>query len=414
MAEPRRVVVIGCGFGGLSVAEGLKKSPVALTVIDQHNYHMFQPLLYQVATAGLSPADIAHPIRGIVGRQPNTRVLLGRVTGVDTAARVVLLDSRRVPYDTLVISTGALQSYFGHDEWEKVAPGLKRLEDALAIRRKLLMAFERAEATDFPDERRRLLNFVVVGGGPTGVELAGAIAELARMALVRDFRTINPAEARIVLIEAGPRVLPSFPEDLAQAAKKGLADLGVEVRTGAMVTACDADGVQLGDERIEARTVIWSAGVKASPAAAWLGIDADKQGRIAVGADLTVPGHPEIYVIGDTASVAGKDGKPLPGVAPVAKQEGNYVARRIHALATGRPVPSRPFRYVDYGDLATIGRGRAVIHIGPLKLSGHVAWVIWGIAHIFFLIGFRNRLAVVMSWIWAYVTFGRGVRLITD
>jgi NADH dehydrogenase len=406
-----RVLIIGAGFGGLSAALGLARTAADVTIVDRRNYHLFQPLLYQVATAALSPADIAAPIRGIVSRQANTAVILGTVTGIDTTARVVLVGDRRIPYDQLVIATGARESYFGHDEWAAVTLGLKNIDDATAMRRRILVAFERAEDSRDEAERRRLLSFVIIGGGPTGVELAGALAELAKAALARDFRHIDPATARIILIEAGPRLLPGFPERLSEEAASALRRLGVEVRLGAPVTQCDCDGVAIGDERIESRTLIWAAGVAASPAAAWLGITPGRAGRVPVEADLTIPGHPDIFVVGDTAQVAGPAG-PLPGVAPVAKQEGAYVAGVIAARIAGKPLPV-PFRYRDYGNLATIGRREAVADFGWLRLTGRIAWLAWGAAHIYFLIGFRNRMAVAVDWLWSYLTYQRGARLIT-
>jgi NADH dehydrogenase len=406
-----RVVIIGAGFGGLSAAVALAKAPVDITLIDRRNYHLFQPLLYQVATAGLSPADIAYPIRSIVRRHPNVEVVLGKVTDVDLSGRAVLIGERRVPYDYLVIATGARHAYFGHDEWEKYAPGLKRIEDATQIRRRILLAFERAEATADEAECRKLLTFVIVGGGPTGVEMAGAVVELARMALSRDFRHIDPGRARVILVEAAPRLLLSFPESLSEKARRSLERLGAEVRLGRPVTACDADGVMVGEERIDAATVIWAAGVAASPAARWLKAEKDRAGRVKVSRDLTLPGHPEIFVIGDTAAALDAEGRMLPGVAPVAKQEGSYVARAIAARLRGESVP--PFRYRDLGNLATIGRKAAVADFGWLRLSGLPAWLLWGLVHIAFLIGFRNRIAVLLDWLWAYITFRRGARLIT-
>jgi NADH:quinone reductase (non-electrogenic) len=389
----------------------LGRVDAALTVIDRRNHHLFQPLLYQVATAALSPADIAGPIRGILARQADTRVILGTVDGIDVSGRSVLIGERRIPYDQLVIATGARDSYFGHDEWAAVTSGLKTIEEATAMRRRILVAFERAEDSDDEAERRRLLTFVIIGGGPTGVELAGALAELARAALARDFRRIDPTTARIVLVEAEPRLLSSFPPPLSAVAARELQRLGVELRLGVKVTRCDPDGALLGADRIESRTLIWAAGVAASPAAAWLGVEAGRGGRVPVGPDLSLPGHPEIFVIGDTALVEGPRG-PLPGVAPVAKQQGAYVARVIAARFAGTPAP-RPFRYRDQGSLATIGRKAAVVDFGRLRLSGRVAWLIWGGAHIYFLIGFRNRLVIAIDWLWSYLTYQRGARLIT-
>ena len=409
-----RIVIIGAGFGGLWTATALAHAPLSVTVIDERNYHLFQPLLYQVATAALSPANIAAPIRGILARQKNAQVLLGRVIGIDTARRAVLLRDREVLYDYLVVATGARHSYFGHEDWGASAPGLKDIDDATRIRRKILLAFERAEDEEDPEERRRLMNFVIIGGGATGVELAGAVSELAKAALARDFRAIDPAMSRIILVEAGPRLLPSFAEKLSAVAKTSLEKLGVEVRLGQPVTQCDGEGVTLGgSERIASRTVIWAAGVAASPAAEWLGAERDRAGRVIVANDLTVPAHPEIFVIGDTALVLDKKGRPLPGVAPVAKQQGKYVATVLKARVAGSAAP-RPFRYRDFGNLATIGRSAAVIDFGVIKLTGRLAWFVWSVAHIYFLIGFRNRLVVAMEWLWSYLTFQRGARLITS
>ena len=406
-----RIVIIGAGFAGLSAAKALAKAPVDVTVVDRRNYHLFQPLLYQVATAGLSPADVATPIRGILRRQRNTTVLLARVTGIDVAARVVETNAKRIPYDTLIVATGARHAYFGRDEWESVAPGLKKIEDATDIRRKILIAFERAETSDDPAERRRLLNFVIIGAGATGVELAGAIAELGRKALARDFRNIDPRETRVVLVEAGPRVLRTFPERLSAKAKHALEKLGVEVRLGKRVTGCDEGGITVDGKRIEARTILWAAGVAASPAAKWLNAEKDRADRVIVGSDLTLPNHPEIFVIGDTALVRDTAGRPLPGIAPVAKQQGFYAARLIRARTQGKSLPA--FRYLHLGSMATIGRKVAVADFGRLTMSGRIAWLLWGIVHVCFLIGFRNRLAVLLNWLWAYVTFQRGSRLIT-
>jgi NADH dehydrogenase len=410
-ARPR-VVIIGAGFAGLSAAHALARAPVDLVLIDQHNYHVFQPLLYQVATAGLSPADIAAPIRAILRGQRNATVILGMVTGIDKTQRVVALGDRRIGFDYLVVATGARHSYFGHDAWESVAPGLKTIDDATAIRRKILLALERAESSEDESERHRLMSFVIIGAGPTGVELAGAIAELARVALVDDFRRIDPTMSRISLVEAGPRVLPSFPETLSAIAQRSLEKLRVELRLGKAVTECDERGVMLGGERIEAGTILWAAGVAASPAASWLDAAADRSGRVKVEPDLSLPGHPAIFVIGDTAHALDGRGKPLPGVAPVAKQQGRYVGLRI-ADAVGGHARARSFRYRDLGNLATIGRKSAVADFGFVRLSGRVAWLLWGAVHIYFLIGFRSRIAVVLDWIWAYVTFQRGARLIT-
>jgi NADH dehydrogenase len=411
MTTSPRVVIVGAGFGGLTAAKALSGKPFDVTVIDQHNYHLFQPLLYQVATAGLSPAEIASPIRGILSREQNVNVMLGKVSGIDTARREVLAEGRRIPYDTLVLATGAQHAYFGHDDWAAHAPGLKTIDDATYIRRRILLAFEKAETEPDAAERARLLNFVIIGGGPTGVEMAGAIAELANRALAADFRAIDPRAARIILVEAAPRLLTPFDPSLSEAAKKSLEQLGVEVRLGAAVTALDAAGVSIGAERIEARTVIWGAGVMASPAGTWLGAETDRAGRVKVSGDLSVPGHPEVFVIGDTALLAAADGNSLPGVAPVAKQQGQYVANLLVARHNGRTV--EPFRYRDFGSLATIGRSRAVVQMGRLKIKGFVAWLLWCVAHIYFLIGFRNRLIVATNWAWNYLTFQRGTRLIT-
>jgi NADH dehydrogenase len=411
MARPH-IVIVGAGFGGLAAAHGLAGAAVDVTVIDRRNYHLFQPLLYQVATAGLSPAQIASPIRGILRRAANVRVVLGKVSGIDKERRLVMLDHGTIAYDHLVLATGARHSYFGRDEWESAAPGLKKIDDAIGIRRRLLTAFEEAEAASCSDSRRRLLTFVVIGGGPTGVEMAGAIAELARVALRRDFRNIDPADARIVLVEAGQRLLPTFPAMLGNAADEALQQLGVEVRLGAAVTQCDGEGVAIGGERLAAATIVWGAGVMASAAAVWLGAAKDRAGRVVVGADLTVPGHPEISCIGDTACVVDSLGKPLPGVAPVAKQQGAYVARRLRAAVSGK-APPRPFRYRSWGTMATIGRRAAVADLGWMKLDGTLAWLLWSAVHVSFLIGFRNRLVVMLDWLWSYFTFQSGARLIT-
>jgi NADH:ubiquinone reductase (H+-translocating) len=413
-----RVVIVGAGFGGLSAAIALRRAKVHVTLIDRRNYHLFQPLLYQVATAALSPADIAQPIRSILRHQRNATVLLGTVTGVDTATRDVLIlgpdpsTDRRIPYDYLIVATGARHAYFGNDAWEPFAPGLKKIEDATDIRRRILLAFEEAENAAHAEQRAPMLCFVVVGGGPTGVELAGAIAELASMALAADFRHVDPRQTRVVLVEAGPRLLPAFPEALAAKAQRALERLGVEVRLGAPVTACDEGGVMVREERIAARTVLWAAGVAASPAAKWLGAERDRAGRAKVAADLSLPGHPEIFVIGDTALATDATGKALPGIAPAAKQAGRYAARVIRALVDGRKAPP-PFRYHHLGNLATIGRKAAIADFGRLHLSGRIAWLLWGMVHIYFLIGFRNRLVVALDWLWAYLTFERGSRLIT-
>ncbi|HEV2405427.1 MAG TPA: NAD(P)/FAD-dependent oxidoreductase [Ktedonobacterales bacterium] len=414
-----RIVIVGAGFGGLRAARALGRTRARVTVIDRNNHHLFQPLLYQVATAGLSPADISAPIRGVLRRQRNTDVLLAEVTGVDMQRREVVAQSRadgqpmRIPYDYLVLATGAGQSYFGHDEWEPFAPGLKSIEDATELRRKILLAFEAAEAemaTD-PQKAQARLTFVIVGGGPTGVELAGTIAEVARKSLVRDFRHINPASARILLVEAMPRLLATFPPSLAKRVERKLGKLGVEVRTNTRVTNIDDGGVYLDGKRLAAQTVVWAAGVRASPAGAWLGTETDRAGRVLVNGDLSVPGHPEVFVIGDTATVTTAR-TPLPGIAPVALQEGHYVAEAIQARIAGKPVA--PFHYFDKGTLATVGRAYAIADIRGLLLSGFFAWLTWMAVHIFFLIGFRNRILVMFQWAWAYLTYQRGARLITN
>lgn len=410
-ARRPRVVIIGAGFGGLSAAKALAKAPVHVTLIDRRNHHLFQPLLYQVATAGLAPTQIATPIRAIVRKQRNTDVVLGSVDGVDLSAKQVMLGDRRVPFDYLIVATGARHSYFGRDEWERFAPGLKTLEDATEQRKRILLAFERAELESDPAERARLTTFVVIGGGPTGVEMAGAIAELARKALASDYRRINPACARIILVEAAPRLLGAFPEQLAANALCELKRIGVEVRLGAAVTACDAEGVTLGGERVESRSVIWAAGVQSSPAAQWVQASADRAGRAIVGGDLRISGRGDIFVIGDCASAVGADGKPLPGVAPVAKQQGEYAARAIVALLKGKSL--KPFVYADFGAMATVGRKAAIADFHGLHLKGFIGWLVWSAAHIYFLIGFRNRIAVTLDWIWSYLTFERGARLIT-
>ncbi|HEY7033320.1 MAG TPA: NAD(P)/FAD-dependent oxidoreductase [Thermomicrobiales bacterium] len=405
------VVVIGGGFGGLNAARALARAPVRVTVVDRRNHHLFQPLLYQVATASLSPADIASPIRGILRKQDNASVLLAEVTAIDLARKEVVLDEERLAYDYLILAAGAGHSYFGHDDWEKLAPGLKSLEDALEIRRRILQAFEDAERVNDETQRDRLMTFVVVGGGPTGVELAGALGEISRYTLARDFEHIDPTWAKIYLLEAGPRILPTFPEKLARKAVTDLNRLGVRVRTGALVTRVDDEGVMLGQERIRACTVLWAAGVKASPLGSLLGVALDRAGRVPVEPDLTLPGHPEVYVVGDLAALAGTDGKPLPGVAQVAIQQGRSASANV--LRTIRGESRQPFHYRDYGTMATIGRNRAIADIHGYKLWGFPAWVAWLFIHIMYLIGFRNRLVVLVQWAWAYFTFQRGARLIT-
>jgi NADH dehydrogenase len=407
------VVIIGGGFGGLSAAKALADAPVDVTLIDRQNHHTFQPLLYQVATAALTPADIAWPIRGVLGPQRNAMVLMAEVDGVDLKTRRVHTPGGEFPYDFLVVATGAMHAYFGHDEWAPFAPGLKRIEDATTIRRRILLAFEKAELPHGAAERDALTTFVVVGGGPTGVEMAGAIADIARNALPPDFRNVDPAKARVLLIEAGPRILPSFPERLSAYAGKALAHMGVEVRTGEAVTGIDAGGVQLGETRIPAGAVIWAAGVQASPAAAWLGAEHDRAGRVIVSPDLALPGHPEVFVIGDVAAVTDANGRAVPGLAPAAKQMGAYVGRRIAARVAGRD-DGKPFRYRHEGDLATVGRKAAIVRLDTFTLTGFPGWLFWGLVHVYFLIGLRNRIAVAFSWLWDYVTFGKRSRLITQ
>jgi len=407
-----RIVIVGAGFGGLNAAHSLAGADADVLVIDRRNYHLFQPLLYQVATAGLSPAQIASPIRAILRQAANISVTLGKVCGIDKDRRVVVIEDREIAYDRLVLATGARHSYFGRDEWESVAPGLKKIDDATSIRRRILTAFENAESSDDAEARRRFLTFVVIGGGPTGVEMAGAIAELARVVLRHDFRRIDPTEARIVLVESGPRLLSAFPPKLSEAAQASLKKLGVDVRLGAPVTQCDLDGVAVGNQRLEAATVVWGAGVMASGAAHWLDTQKDRIGRVMVQPNLSVPGNPEIFVIGDTAHVQGPNGLPLPGLAPVAKQQGAYVGRVLRAQLAGNPAPP-PFRYRSLGTMATIGRRAAVADLGWVKLSGTLAWLLWGLVHISFLIGFRNRVIVTLDWLWSYVTFQSGARLIT-
>ncbi|MFL6829915.1 MAG: NAD(P)/FAD-dependent oxidoreductase [Sphingomicrobium sp.] len=402
------VVIVGAGFGGLAAAKRLANRAVDVTVVDRRNHHVFQPLLYQVATAALSPADIAGPIRAIFSRVENVRVILDEVAGIDAQSNSVSLASgKHLAYDWLIVATGARHSYFGHDEWAGNAPALKSIEDALAIRRKVLLALERAETETDPERRKALLTFVVIGGGPTGVEMSGAIAELTRRSVSRDFRSITPHCSRVILIEAGDRVLPSFPERLSQKAETSLEKLGVEVWAGAPVDDIGDNHVHCNGKLVLAGTVVWAAGVQASPAAQWLEAFHDKNGRVIVGMDLRAPGHRNIFVIGDTANVAGLDGAPLPAVAPAAKQQGRYAADFI----LGRR--NRAFHYRDFGNLATIGRSKAVIDMGDVRISGFLAWLLWCVAHIWFLIGFRSRLAVSLNWLWNYVTYQRSARLIT-
>jgi NADH dehydrogenase len=410
MSEPH-VVVVGAGFGGLNTVRALRRARVRVTLVDRRNHHLFQPLLYQVATAALSPADIAYPVRSILRHQQNAAVLLAEAVAVDRAARELVLSDGRLPFDYLVLATGARHAYFGHDAWEKNAPGLKTLEDALEIRRRILLAFERAEREPDEPRRRALVTFVIVGGGPTGVELAGAIGEISRQVMVSDFRAIDPREAQIVVLEAGPRILPSFPEDLALRAQESLRALGVEVRTGCPVTAMGNGFVEAGGTRIAAATILWAAGVRASPLAATVGAPLDRVGRVLVEPDLSIPGDANVFAIGDLAAFLHQTGTPLPGVAPVAIQQGRHVAENVRRDLAGKP--RRPFHYRDRGSLAVIGRARAVAQFGRLKLTGFLAWLGWSFIHILFLIGFRNRALVLFEWAWAYFTYQRGARLIT-
>jgi NADH dehydrogenase len=411
LASRPHVVIVGGGFGGLQAAKALADAPVRVTLVDRRNHHLFQPLLYQVATAALSPADIAHPIRSVLRGQPNVDVVLAEVEAIDPEAKEVVLASGRLPYDYLIVATGANHAYFGHDEWEPLAPGLKTLEDALDIRRRLLTSFEKADREPDADRRQALMTFVIVGGGPTGVEMAGAIAEIARFTLARDFRHIDTRDARVVLVEGGDRVLGTFPERLSRRALRDLKRLGVDVRLGTPVTAVAPGQVSVGDEVIPANTVIWAAGVRASPLGRSLGIELDRAGRVPVNRDLSLPGHPEIFVIGDMAALSDARDRPLPGVAQVAMQQGKRAAANIARAIDGRS--TLPFRYLDLGNLATIGRNSAVADIRGLRLTGFVAWLVWAVVHIFNLIGFENRLLVALQWLWSYLTLQRGARLIT-
>ena len=414
MASEHHVVVVGGGFAGLACVKGLRRANVRITLIDQRNHHLFQPLLYQVATTILPTSEIAWPLRRLFRDRPEVTTRMASVTSVDRDnKRIGFADGTGMNFDTLVLATGARHSYFGHDDWEASAPGLKTLEDATTIRRRILSAFERAEWCDDVEQRDAYLTFAVIGAGPTGVELAGIIAELARRVLPREFRNIDTSRTRVLLIEAGPRVLPSFPEALSRYAERALADLGVEVRTGEPVSACDAQGIVVAGERIHARTAIWAAGVMASDAARWLDAEADRAGRVVLEPDLTLPGAPDIFVIGDTAAVMDANGRPVPGIAPAAKQQGSHVARVIRQRLAGQG-RSRPFRYRHAGNLATIGRGAAVVDFGRLRLKGALAWWVWGIAHIYFLIGTRSRLAVAYSWLWSYISGQNSARLITQ
>ena len=408
-----RVVIVGAGFGGLECALRLKGAPVEITLVDRRNHHLFQPLLYQVATASLATSEIAWPIRYLLRDRSDVTTLFANVNGVDAAnKRVLLEDGDTLAYDTLVLATGARHAYFGHDEWEQWAPGLKTLEDATTLRRHILVAFERAERETDPEKRAALLTFVIIGAGPTGVELAGTISELARDTLPPDFRNIDTHKTRVVLIEAGPRVLAGFPDDLSAYAQRSLEEVGVEVILNQPVTECSADGVVFGGKPLQARTLIWAAGVRASRAAEWLHAPADRAGRLQVEPDLTVPDHPDIFAIGDTIMIADTKGNPVPGIAPAAKQQGRYVAASIKARLAGQT--TAPFRYSHAGSLAQIGKRKAVIDFGTIKLRGTIAWWIWGIAHIYFLIGLRNRLSVAISWLWIHARDQRAARLITQ
>jgi NADH:ubiquinone reductase (H+-translocating) len=406
-----RVVIVGAGFGGLVAARTLARDPVQITLIDRQNFHTFQPLLYQVATAGLSPGEIAAPIRWILRSRRNIEVLMSEVQDFDLARRVVRLPDGEIPYDYLVVASGASHAYFGHDEWEPLAPGLKTIEDALEIRRRVLLAFELAERQANSEKKQVQLNFVVVGGGPTGVELVGTLAEIARRALTNEFRTIDPRKTRIVLLEGGPRILPAYPEDLSRSAEEQLRRLGVEVHTSTMVTNVTPGAVHMGETRLPAAGIIWAAGVAASPLGKKLGAPVDRAGRVAVNPDLSLPGHPEIFVIGDLATLKDENGRLLPGVAPVAMQEGKATAHNIAAELRGEP--RKNFHYFNKGSLATIGRAAAVAEFGKIHISGFLAWLAWLFIHVFFLIGFRNRIIVLVQWAWSYFTYERGARLIT-
>lgn len=405
-----RVVIIGGGFGGLYAAKELANKPVSMILLDRTNHHLFQPLLYQVATAGLSPGDIAQPIRHILKHAENLEVVLANADRIDVAEKAVVCADRKVPYDYLIVAAGARHSYFGHDGWERFAPGLKNLEDVLELRRRILFAFEAAEIAETAAERQKALTFVVVGAGPTGVEMAGAIAELAHKSLADDFHHVNPKDARIVLVDAAPRVLPAFTPGLSESARKQLEQLKVEVRTGVMVKDVGPDGVHVGDELIPARTIVWAAGNAASPLGKSLGVELDRAGRVKVNEDLTIPGHPEIFVIGDMAVFTYQTGEPLPGVCPVAMQMGRHAARNILAAAEGRPM--LPFRYHDKGQMATIGRNRAIADLKVVRFGGFLAWLSWLFIHLIFLIGFRNQVFVFLQWAWAYLTYSKGARLI--
>ncbi len=405
------VVIVGGGFAGLQAAKALADVPVRVTLVDRRNHHLFQPLLYQVATAALSPADIAQPIRSVLRGQPNVEVVLAEVEAIDPPAKEIVLDEGRLAYDYLILAAGANHAYFGHDEWGPLAPGLKTLEDALAIRRRILLSFEEAEREPDADRRRMLMTFVVVGGGPTGVEMAGAIAEIARFSLARDFRHIDTRDAKVILVEAGDRLLSTFSGRLARHALDDLKRLGVEVHFGVPVTAIAPGQVSVGSEVIPANTIVWAAGVQASPLGRSLGVELDRAGRVLINRDLTVPGHPQIFVVGDMAVLTDSRGRPLPGVAQVAMQQGKWAAANIVRAIGGRA--TRPFRYRDLGNMATIGRNSAVADLRGLRLTGFIAWLAWAVVHILNLIGFRNRVLVALQWFWSYLTLGRGARLIT-
>ena len=407
-----RIVILGAGFGGLFAAKKLSRVDADVTVVDRHNYHLFQPLLYQVATAGLPPSDIAWPIRSILSRQKNTSVLLDEVIDIDVAQRQVILQKEAIEFDYLIVATGSTHSYFGHQNWETIAPGLKSIDDATHIRRRILTAFEQAEMTNNDNEREQLMRFVIVGGGPTGVELAGTIAELAHRTLAADFRRIDPRSATITLVEAGPRLLPQLHTSLSDYARRSLEKLGVDVRLGTPVTDCDSDGVSIDGGRINSATVIWAAGVSASPAGRWLDEEVDYAGRVIVRPDLSVSGNRNIFVIGDAALIKNRDGTFVPGIAPAAKQQGKFVADLIARRISKLPAP-QAFRYRHAGHLATIGRKSAVIEFAQFRIKGWLAWWLWGVAHIYFLVGVPSPLVVSIRWLWEYVTYGRGARLIT-
>jgi len=407
----KRIVIIGGGFGGLYAARTLAKTNANITLVDRRNYHLFQPLLYQVATAALNPSDIAAPIRAVLRKQKNISVIMGDVQAIETDRRIVTMADGELAYDILIVATGATHSYFNHPEWEENAPGLKTIEDALEIRRRVLRAFEAAERETDPERQKAWLNFVIVGAGPTGVELAGALSEIARRTMLRDFRRINPSSARVILVEGKERVLPPYPPPLSAKAADQLRHLGVEVITDAVVTRINDHEVCIGDTTIPARTILWAAGVQASPLAQSLGVPLDRAGRVVVEPDLSIPGHPEVFVIGDLAAAKNADGSLVPGVAPAAIQEGIHTAKNIARILNGSP--TLPFRYRDKGSLATIGRAAGVADLGLIKLSGFIAWAAWLSIHIFFLIGFRNRVLVILQWGWSYLTYQRGARLIT-